>query len=227
MSHNPQEPWRPPEPPNRPPRPPMPPRNPLSGGSRSRWTPWIVLGIITVLFMVIFSKGSFSSSTAREKLSFSQLQDRIEAKQIKTVTYNRDTGEMTGKFATPVNDHAEFSAAGPAPTIDDATLKLFRDNKIEVKYTHSDNNPVLGAILQLVVPLLLIGGILYFMSRRAQQGMGAVMNIGRSRAKVYTTEKPKTTFADVAGYDPVKEEIKEVVDFLKQPGKFREIGARG
>ena len=56
--------------------------------------------------------------------------------------------------------------------------------------------------------------------------MGAVMNIGRSRAKVYNTEKPKTTFADVAGYGPVKQEITEVVDFLKNPGKFKEIGAR-
>ena len=56
--------------------------------------------------------------------------------------------------------------------------------------------------------------------------MGAVMNIGRSRAKVYNTDKPKTTFADVAGYGAVKEEITEVVDFLKLPGKFKEIGAR-
>ena len=56
--------------------------------------------------------------------------------------------------------------------------------------------------------------------------MGAVMNIGSSRAKVYNTEKPKTTFADVAGYGPVKQEISEVVDFLKNPGKFKEIGAR-
>ena len=64
------------------------------------------------------------------------------------------------------------------------------------------------------------------MSRRAQGQMGAVMNIGRSRAKVYNTEKPKTTFADVAGYGPVKQEITEVVDFLKNPGKFKEIGAR-
>ena len=64
------------------------------------------------------------------------------------------------------------------------------------------------------------------MSRRAQGQMGAVMNIGRSRAKVYATDKPKTTFADVAGYGPVKEEITEVVDFLKLPGKFKDIGAR-
>src|SRR6188768_2294304 len=56
--------------------------------------------------------------------------------------------------------------------------------------------------------------------------MGAVMNIGRSRAKVYNTDKPKTSFSDVAGYGAVKEEIAEVVDFLKVPGKFKDIGAR-
>jgi cell division protease FtsH len=56
--------------------------------------------------------------------------------------------------------------------------------------------------------------------------MGSVMNVGRSRAKVYNTEKPRTTFEDVAGYAPVKQEIAEVVDFLKNPAKFREIGAR-
>jgi cell division protease FtsH len=56
--------------------------------------------------------------------------------------------------------------------------------------------------------------------------MGSVMNVGRSKAKVYNSEKPKTTFKDVAGYEPVKQEISEVVDFLKNPGKFKDIGAR-
>ena len=72
----------------------------------------------------------------------------------------------------------------------------------------------------------LIGALWWFIARRAQGQMGAVMNIGRSRAKVYNTDKPKTTFADVAGYGAVKEEITEVVDFLKVPGKFKDIGAR-
>ena len=77
--------------------------------------------------------------------------------------------------------------------------------------------------------LLPIGLLILFwwwMGRRAQGQMAGIMTIGRSQAKVYTTEKPKTTFADVAGYKGVKQEINEVVDFLKQPGKFHEIGAR-
>src|SRR5207249_1509218 len=66
----------------------------------------------------------------------------------------------------------------------------------------------------------------WWMGRRAQGQMAGIMSIGRSKAKVYATEKPKTTFNDVAGYEGVKQEIKEVVDFLKSPGKFKEIGAR-
>jgi len=68
--------------------------------------------------------------------------------------------------------------------------------------------------------------IYLWLGRRAQGQMTGLMSIGRSRAKVYTTERPKTTFADVAGYTGVKTEINEVVDFLKQPARFKEIGAR-
>ncbi|MBA2608952.1 MAG: ATP-dependent zinc metalloprotease FtsH, partial [Actinobacteria bacterium] len=72
----------------------------------------------------------------------------------------------------------------------------------------------------------LVIGFLIWMQRRAQGQMSGIMSIGRSKAKVYTTERPKTTFDDVAGYEGVKQEIREVVDFLKNPGRFKEIGAR-
>src|SRR6202042_3451706 len=68
--------------------------------------------------------------------------------------------------------------------------------------------------------------LIVWMARRAQGQMGGIMSIGRSRAKVYTTERPRTTFADVAGYDGVKLEIREVVDFLRSANRFKEIGAK-
>ena len=225
MSQDSQEPWRPPEPPNRPPRPPMPGRNPLSSGNRNRWTPWIVIAAIVLAFTVIFSGRNIGSSESKTKLSFSQANELVAAKKVEKIVYNRDSGAITGTFKNAQNGKKEFTAEGPPLNLDDATLKLYKA-EVDLKYTKADDNALWGIIIQLLLPILFIGGIFYFMSRRAQQGMGAVMNIGRSRAKVYTTEKPKTTFADVAGYGPVKEEIKEVVDFLKQPGKFREIGAR-
>ena len=74
--------------------------------------------------------------------------------------------------------------------------------------------------------MLLFVGFIVWMNRRAQGQMGGIMQIGRSRAKTYSSEKPGTTFADVAGYEGVKQEIKEVVDFLKTPQRFAAIGAR-
>jgi cell division protease FtsH len=72
----------------------------------------------------------------------------------------------------------------------------------------------------------LLIGFFIWMQRRASGQMGSIMQIGRSRAKTYSTERPGTTFADVAGYEGVKQEINEVVDFLKAPGRFAQIGAR-
>jgi cell division protease FtsH len=78
----------------------------------------------------------------------------------------------------------------------------------------------------LLLPVMLIIGFFVWMQRRAQGQMGNMMSIGRSRAKAYSTDQPSTTFADIAGYQGVKQEITEVVDFLRMPERFAEIGAR-
>ena len=77
-----------------------------------------------------------------------------------------------------------------------------------------------------MLPVILIIGFFVWMQRRAAGQMGNVMSIGRSKAKSYTTDKPSTTFDDIAGYEGVKQEITEVVDFLRMPERFKEIGAR-
>ena len=117
-------------------------------------------------------------------------------------------------------DHDASPTASPTPTSPSS-----RPTRSQINYQPKPSNLV-GTILSFVLVIGLIGALWWFIARRAQGQMGAVMNIGRSRAKVYNTDKPKTTFADVAGYGAVKEEITEVVDFLKVPGKFKEIGAR-
>ncbi len=207
----------------------MPPRNPLGGGARNRWTPWIVLGVIALAFVVIMSNGSFSSTSNSVKLEFGAFRQAVGANKVNAIKYDAASGHISGEFtaagAAAHNGIKQFNTDGQQGGLNEADVNFIDAHHVSRNYKPPSSN-FWGPIISLVFPILLIGGVLYFMSRRAQQGMGAVMNIGRSRAKVYTTEKPKTTFADVAGYGPVKEEIKEVVDFLKQPGKFREIGAR-
>jgi cell division protease FtsH len=214
--------WRPPEPPGRPPRPPVPPRAP---SSRSRWLPWVFLGLLVTALLVY--QGLPNSGTSSVSLTYSQFLADVRADRVATIKYDSSSGHISGEFkkGREVGGKATFSTTGPTNQMPDADIALLNAHGVGRDYKSHGSN-IIGSILTLLLPIVLILGFFIWMSRRAQGQMGAVMNIGRSRAKVYNTEKPKTTFADVAGYGPVKEEIKEVVDFLKMPGKFRDIGAR-
>ena len=99
------------------------------------------------------------------------------------------------------------------------------ENDVAVEFS-TPTVSFLGQLIPFMLPMLLIIGFFVWMNRRAQGQMGGIMSIGRSKAKTYTTERPGTLFADVAGYEGVKREIREVVDFLKEPERFLEIGAR-
>ncbi len=214
--------WRPPEPPGRPPRPPVPPRAP---NTRSRWLPWVLVGLVVTALLVW--QGLPSSGSSAASITYSQFLSEVSAGHVKTIKYDSSNGHISGEFkkGAEYQGKATFGTTGPSGQMPDADIALLNAKKVGRDYKSHGSN-VLGSILTLLLPVVLILGFFVWMSRRAQGQMGAVMNIGRSRAKVYSTEKPKTTFADVAGYGPVKEEITEVVDFLKMPGKFRDIGAR-
>ena len=188
-----------------------------------RWVPWIVLALIALAFLV---SSLASSSSSKADLTYTQFTKAVDAGNVKSIEFNKSTGAINGVFKEPVDGKKEFTSSGPKDDLPAAELRTLQQKGVDIKYVDNGSN-LLGDILLWVLPLVLIVGLFVWLSRRAAQGqMGAVMNIGRSRAKVYNTEKPKTTFADVAGYGPVKLEIAEVVDFLKNPGKFKEIGAR-
>ena len=155
-----------------------------------------------------------------EDLSYSEFLARVSAGDVAEVTYDNITAEISGEF----QDESDFHTTGLQP-FPEADLLLLQEMDVELK----PNTPQPSFIDQwlpiLIFPVLIIGFFI-FMQRRAQGQMGNIMSIGRSRAKTYSTERPGTTFADVAGYEGVKTEIREVVDFLKYPEKFGQIGAR-
>ncbi len=175
-------------------------------------------GVLLVVFVVAIALTQ--GKTSGKELSYSLFLDKVEKKEVAEVTYDNTTSKITGKL----EDGTEFKTTGldPFPTSD---LKLMRENNVELK-----NKTPSAGFLETWLPILifpvLIIGFFVLMQRRAQGQMGNIMSIGRSRAKTYSTERPGTTFADVAGYEGVKTEIREVVDFLKYPEKFSQIGAR-
>jgi cell division protease FtsH len=160
------------------------------------------------------------TKSSSKSISYTQFRQNVANGQVAEIDVNNDSSKITGKDKSG----SEFTTTGPAqfPPED---LALFRDKGVKVKF-HGPGSNIWGSILVWVVPIGLLILFWWWMGRRAQGQMAGIMSIGRSKAKVYTTEKPRTTFADVAGYAGVKQEIAEVVDFLKSPGKFREIGAR-
>ena len=168
----------------------------------------------------LFLGPSLMTSTDRDEIDYSEMLTRVQQDEVSEITWNNNDGSITGKL----DDGTEFSTNGPLePAEDDRAL--FREHDVKLEFT-SPQGSWIEALLPLLIPVALFVGIFWLMQRRAQSQMGGIMSIGRSRAKTYSTERPGTTFADVAGYDGVKQEIREVVDFLKYPERFAEIGAR-
>jgi cell division protease FtsH len=188
-----------------------------------RMLPWLLILVLVGVFLATnLLSGSGSSA---KNLTYTQFVQAVQRDEVNKVQFNRSNGDISGTFKDTVPGTKSFSSNGPANDLQSSVVHDLQARGVALTYTSSSTN-IFEALLPELVLVLLIIGVFIFMSRRAQGQMGAVMNIGRSRAKVYSTEKPKTTFADVAGYGPVKAEITEVVDFLKYPQKFKQIGAR-
>jgi cell division protease FtsH len=181
-----------------------------------RWTIWVLGGVLAAVLLL----PSVVSRDSRESISYTELRSKVAEDQVEEITWSNNGGDITGTLS----DGTEFSSNGPnEPPEED--LALFREHDVDVEFSNPQPS-IFEALLPLLIPVALFIGIFWLLQRRAQSQMGGIMSIGRSRAKTYSTERPGTTFADVAGYDGVKQEITEVVDFLKHPERFAEIGAR-
>jgi len=177
--------------------------------------PFLVLGV----FLFVLLPSTFSN-TGGEELTFTEVLSRAESGQIANATVNNNNGEITGELG----DGTSFSSTGPVELSPDEALTL-RDNIEEFEYSSPQPN-FFVSLLPLMLPIGLLILFFWWMQRRSSGQMGGIMSIGKSKAKTYSTERPGTTFEDVAGYAGVKQEIAEVVDFLKHPERFNTIGAR-
>jgi cell division protease FtsH len=175
--------------------------------------------VFALVAAVLFLPGMWASDD-REYVDYSDLLEKVEADEVESIKWNNNNSNIDGTFA----NGEEFRSDGP-PEPSDEDRELFREHDVAVEF-HTPESSFLEAILPLLLPVGLLIAFFYFMQRRAQSQMGGIMSIGRSKAKTYSTERPGTTFSDVAGYDGVKQEIREVVDFLRHPDRFAEIGAK-
>ncbi|MFY9642808.1 MAG: ATP-dependent zinc metalloprotease FtsH [Rhodomicrobium sp.] len=155
-----------------------------------------------------------------EPIPYSQFQDLLKNKEIEKVVVG--PSQIEGEFKTPQNGKKYFTTTQVNPVIADELQKY------GITYTGSTGQSFLRDILSWVLPILIFFGIWAFFFRRMaeRQGMGGLMSVGRSRAKIYVETKTGVKFDDVAGADEAKDELKEVVDFLKNPERYGRLGAR-
>jgi cell division protease FtsH len=175
---------------------------------------------VIVLLIVFLSIPSLLSKSSSVSIGWSQFITKVNDKQVSTAQIDNTTGIVSGKLKTGQS----YTSDGPHPPLDTEASEM-QAKGVAVTFNTSSESAWVEVFVYLL-PILLIVGLAWFFLRRTQSGMSGIMSIGRSRARLYSTERPRTTFADVAGYNGVKLEISEVVDFLKSPGRFKEMGAR-
>ncbi|MEK9837798.1 MAG: ATP-dependent zinc metalloprotease FtsH [Ilumatobacter sp.] len=183
-----------------------------------RWLPWVAAGVFLAAVVI----PSLTSGPAGSELSYSEFIDRVTAGEVASIEINNVSGRITGELTT---GESFVSTGGGERGLSEADEELINSRGVEYQFITPSTNWFLQ-LAGLLLPVMLIIGFFVWMQRRAQGQMGNVMSIGRSRAKTYSTDQPSTTFADIAGYHGVKQEITEVVDFLRMPERFAEIGAR-
>ncbi len=169
---------------------------------------------------IFFVYSSITPQNNAQSLTYNQFLKDASAKQVSTAVMDNSTGIISGTL----KNGAAYTVNGPLPEIPADVTQLQKDG-VQLTFSNSSSS-LLTSILSYAIPFFVFLAIIIWLNRRAQGQMSGIMSIGRSKAKLYTTERPRTTFADVAGYPGVKVEISEVVDFLKVPNRFRDVGAR-
>jgi cell division protease FtsH len=178
---------------------------------------WMAIFVVVILLWNTFQGGK----SAQQELTFTQFMERVDAGKVAEVTIRGQ--QITGKFRDVGDAGQEFKTQVPAQY--DDLVKELRESNVDIRAEEPRENPLI-AVLFTWAPVLLIVGLWIFFMRQMQTGGNKALSFGKSKAKLLNTSGKKVTFKDVAGVEEAKEELQEIVEFLKEPQKFQKLGGR-
>ncbi len=182
--------------------------------------PWLVIAAVMLVSVLVDTPDG--SADPVQEYTYSDFLKMVDAGRIATFDVSPD-GTASGDMA----DGGAYTTRVPVEFAGESVLARLEDAGVEIEAVDNESS-VVGALLGwafTLLPFALIIGFWVYLGRRSGGALGGQLTMGRSKAKVFDTERPTTTFADVAGYDEVKREIMEIADFVRQPERYRRSGA--
>jgi len=173
----------------------------------------LTLWIVVLLMMALIAKVAVEDKTTYKRITYPAFIKAVETKNISEVTFKGDN-RIIGKYADGFEGGERF------------TFKILRENGLTPEYDEEEKQTFFASLLMNWGPMILLIVIFYFFLRQIQAGGGKAMSFGKSKAKMLSASDKKVTFKDVSGVEEAKEELREVVDFLKEPKKYTKLGGK-